>query len=146
MIIREATEADIDAIARLLADDGLGRDREAPGNPVYAHAFAAMSAQPGNVYLVAEAEGALVGCLQFTVIHGLSRKGASRAQIEGVRVHADHRGRGIGEALFEAAFERAAAVGCNLVQLTTDRRRADALRFYERLGFEPTHWGMKRVL
>jgi len=146
MIIREAAEADIDAIARLLADDGLGRGREAPGDAVYARAFRAMSAQPGNVYLVAEEGGALVGCLQFTVIHGLSRKGASRAQIEGVRVHADHRGQGIGEALFEAAFERAAASGCTLVQLTTDRSRADALRFYERLGFEPTHWGMKRVL
>jgi len=146
MIVREAAEADIDAIARLLADDGLGRGREAPGDPIYARAFAAMSAQPGNVYLVAEAGGELVGCLQFTVIHGLSRKGASRAQIEGVRVHADHRGRRIGEALFEAAFERAAASGCNLVQLTTDRSRADAQRFYQRLGFEATHWGMKRVL
>ena len=146
MIIREAGAADIDAIARLLADDGLGRGRESPGDPVYARAFAAMSAQPGNVYLVAETAGEVVGCLQLTVIHGLSRKGASRAQVEGVRVHADHRGRRIGEALFEAAFERAAATGCSLVQLTTDRSRADALRFYERLGFEPTHWGMKRVL
>ena len=151
MIIRDAVEADIAAIAHLLADDGLGRGREAPGDPVYARAFEAMSAQPGNVYLVAEAAedrvgGTLVGCLQFTVIHGLSRKGASRAQIEGVRVHADHRGQGIGEALFEVAFARAAAAGCNLVQLTTDRNRTDALRFYERLGFEPTHWGMKRVL
>jgi ribosomal protein S18 acetylase RimI-like enzyme len=151
MILRQATAADIGPIARLLADDGLGQDREAPGDPVYARAFKAMMGQPGNVYLVAEATkdslgGALVGCLQFTVIHGLSRKGASRAQIEGVRVHADRRGQGIGEALFEAAFERAAASGCNLVQLTTDRSRSDALRFYERLGFEPTHWGMKRVL
>ncbi len=146
MIIREATEADIATIARLLADDGLGRDRESPGDPVYARAFAAMSAQPGNVYLVAEAGGEVVGCLQFTVIHGLSRKGASRAQIESVRVHASHRGRGIGEALFEAAFERANAADCTLVQLTTDRSRADALRFYERMGFEATHWGMKLAL
>ena len=146
MILRAATEADIGAIARLLADDGLGRGREAPGDPAYASAFKAMSAQPGNVYLVAEIEGAVVGCLQFTVIHGLSRKGASRAQIEGVRVHADHRGQGIGEALFEAAFARARAAGCTLVQFTTDRKRTDALRFYERLGFVATHWGMKRVL
>ena len=146
MIIREAAEADIDAIARLLADDGLGRGREAPGDPVYTHAFRAMSVQPGNVYLVAEAEGDVVGCLQFTVIHGLSRKGVSRAQIESVRVHASHRGRGIGEALFEAAFERATVAGCTLVQLTTDRSRAEALRFYERLGFEATHWGMKRAI
>ncbi len=146
MILRAATEADIGAIARLLADDGLGRGREAPGDPAYTSAFKAMSAQPGNVYLVAEIEGAVVGCLQFTVIHGLSRKGVSRAHIEGVRVHADHRGQGIGEALFEAAFARARAAGCTLVQFTTDRKRTDALRFYERLGFEATHWGMKRVL
>jgi ribosomal protein S18 acetylase RimI-like enzyme len=146
MIIREAAEADIDAIARLLADDGLGRGREAPGDAAYARAFRAMSTQPGNVYLVAEAGGEVAGCLQFTVIHGLSRQGASRAQIEGVRVDAARRGQGIGEKLFEAAFERATAAGCSLVQLTTDRRRADALRFYERLGFEATHWGMKRVL
>ena len=146
MIIREAVEADIDPIARLLADDGLGRGREAPGDAAYARAFAAMSAQPGNTYLLAEIAGAVVGCLQLTIIHGLSRLGASRAQIEGVRVDAGHRGHGIGEKLFEAAFQRAAAAGCTLVQLTTDRQRTDALRFYERLGFEASHWGMKRAI
>ena len=146
MIIREARAGDIDAIARLLADDGLGRGREAPGDPAYARAFEAMSAQAGNVYLVAEEAGVLIGCLQFTLIHGLSRKGASRAQIEGVRVRADRRGLGIGEALFEAAFARARDLGCSLVQLTTDRARGDAHRFYERLGFQASHWGMKRNL
>ena len=105
-----------------------------------------MSAQPGNVYLVAEDGGVLHACLQFTLIHGLSRRGASRAQIEGVRVSADQRGKGIGEALFNAAFARARDLGCTLVQLTTDRQRGDALRFYERLGFTASHWGMKRVL
>jgi len=146
MIIREAVATDIDAIVALLADDGLGRGREAPGDPAYHAAFQAMSEQPGNVYLVAERDGELVGCLQFTVIHGLSRKGASRAQIEGVRVHAARRGQRIGEALFEAAFARAREAGCKLVQLTTDQRRADARRFYERLGFTASHWGMKRDL
>jgi len=146
MIIREARAADIGAIVALLADDGLGRGREVPGDAAYARAFAAMAAQPGNVYLVAEEGGALIGCLQVTVIHGLSRQGASRAQIEGVRVRADRRGRRVGEALMEAAFARARELGCTLVQLTTDRRRADALRFYERLGFVASHWGMKREL
>jgi ribosomal protein S18 acetylase RimI-like enzyme len=146
MIVREASEADISPIVRLLADDGLGRGREAPGDPVYVRAFKAMMGQPDNVYLVAEIAGEVAGCLQLTVIHGLSRRGASRAQIEGVRVDAGQRGQGIGEALFEAAFVRAHAADCTLVQLTTDRRRTDALRFYERLGFEATHWGMKRVL
>lgn len=146
MLVREARHEDIDRIVELLADDGLGRGREAPGDPVYAQAFEAMTAQPGNLYLVAEEAGEVIGCLQFTLIHGLSRRGASRAQIEGVRVHADHRGKRIGEALFAAAFARARDAGCTLVQLTTDRRREAALRFYQRLGFEATHWGMKRSL
>ena len=146
MIIREAVAADVEDIVRLLADDGLGRGREEPGDPVYARAFAAMSAQPGNLYLVAEDGGEIVGCLQLTLIHGLSRLGASRAQIEGVRVRADRRGERIGEALFEAAFARARERGCTLVQLTTDRARDDALRFYERLGFVASHWGMKLQL
>ncbi len=147
MIIREAAEADLVAIARLLADDGLGRGRERPGDPAYARAFRAMSAQAGNVYLVAEeTDGALAGCLQYTLIHGLSRTGASRAQIEGVRVSAARRGAGIGEALMRAAIARARADGCALVQLTTDRARADAHRFYERLGFVASHWGMKLAL
>ncbi|MEM8843140.1 MAG: GNAT family N-acetyltransferase, partial [Pseudomonadota bacterium] len=85
MIIREATAADLGQIAALLADDGLGRGREAPGDPVYAQAFARMSAQPDNVYLLAVDGDEVIGCLQFTVIHGLSRSGTSRAQIEGVR-------------------------------------------------------------
>jgi ribosomal protein S18 acetylase RimI-like enzyme len=146
MIVREAVAADVDAIAALLSDDGLGRGREAPGDPAYARAFVAMAAQPGNVYLVAEEAGEVTGCLQFTLIHGLSRTGASRAQIEGVRVRADRRGQKIGEALFESAFARARALGCPLVQLTTDRARGDAFRFYERLGFAASHWGMKRSL
>ncbi len=146
MIIWEAIEADIEPIACLLADDGLGHGREAPGDPSYVIAFAAMSAQPGNVYMVADDDGVLLGCLQFTLIHGLSRKGASRAQIEGVRVRSDQRGNRIGEALFEAAFARARDLGCSLVQLTTDRARGDARRFYERLGFVASHLGMKRNL
>jgi len=131
MIIREANEADIDAIVRLLADDGLGRGREAPGDPAHALAFARMSAQPNNFYLVADEAGDLLGCLQFTLIHGLSRKGASRAQLEGVRVRAERRSQDIGGALFAATFARA---------------RDSALRVYERLGFVASHWGIKREL
>ncbi|MEM7179165.1 MAG: GNAT family N-acetyltransferase [Pseudomonadota bacterium] len=146
MIIREATAADLGQIAALLADDGLGRGREAPGDPVYAQAFARMSAQPDNVYLLAVDGDEVIGCLQFTVIHGLSRSGTSRAQIEGVRVRADQRGKRIGDALMTAAIERAQAAGCRLMQLTTDRQRDEAHRFYERLGFTASHWGMKRDL
>ena len=142
-VIREAGREDLSAIASLLADDGLGKGNERPGDPAYLEAFARMRKQSGNVYLVAERNGVVIACLQYTVIHGLSRTGASRVQLEGIRVHADCRGEGLGEMLVRAAIERARSEGCSLVQLTTDRRRADAFRFYERLGFSASHWGMK---
>jgi ribosomal protein S18 acetylase RimI-like enzyme len=146
MIIRRATEDDLVAVVRLLADDPLGAAREQYAVPLpdaYRAAFAAMEAQPGNELLVAAIEHEVVGCLQLTVIPGISRLGATRAQIEGVRVAAAHRGAGIGESLVHDAIERAKRAGCTIVQLTTDATRADARRFYERLGFEATHVGMK---
>ena len=145
-IIREATDADLQGIAQLLADDGLGRGRESDDITIYRAAHRRMQTQSGNVYLVAEIGGDLAGCLQYTVIHGLSRAGASRAQIEGVRVSAAHRGQRIGESLMTAAIDRARADGCALVQLTTDKTRTDAHRFYERLGFVASHEGMKLAL
>ena len=147
--IRAARRADVPAIVQLLADDVLGATRELPGDPlaqVYWDAFDAMSAQRGNELLVAELEGEVVGCLQLSVIRGLSRQGMTRGQLEGVRVSSRHRGKRIGEALVRAAIERARALGCRVVQLTTDRSRVDAHRFYERLGFEATHVGMKLTL
>ena len=143
MMIRDATRADLPRIAALLADDGLGRGRESTDAEVYERAFDRMRTQPGNVYMIVEEDGEPIACLQYTVIHGLSRAGASRAQIEGVRVSTAHRGRGLGETLMQAAIDRARADGCSLVQLTTDRSRADAHRFYERLGFVASHHGMK---
>jgi len=147
--IRTARRDDVPAIVHLLADDTFGASREQPTDPLpqaYWDAFDAISIQGGNELLVAEANGDVVGCLQLTVIPGLSRMGALRAQIEGVRVSSSHRGQRIGEALVDAATERAKTLGCVLVQLTTDRRRLDAHRFYERLGFESTHIGMKRAI
>jgi len=147
--IRTARRDDVPAIVHLLADDTFGASREQPTDPLpqaYWDAFDAISIQGGNELLVAEANGEVVGCLQLTVIPGLSRVGALRAQIEGVRVSSRHRGQRIGEALVDAATERAKTLGCVLVQLTTDRRRVDAHRFYERLGFESTHIGMKRAI
>ena len=146
MRIREAEAADLPAIAALLADDGLGRGRETGDMEVYRAAFARMLAQPGNVYLVAEVDGFVAGCLQYTVIHGLSRAGASRAQIEGVRVSTTFRGQGIGEDMMRAAILRARDDGCTLIQLTTDKSRDGAHRFYERLGFVASHEGMKLAL
>lgn len=147
--VRPARRADVPAIVGLLADDPIGATREQPGEPLaqaYWDAFDAVAAQGGNEILVAEVDGEVAGCLQLTVVPGLSRTGATRGQLEGVRVSARHRGHGIGASLIHAAIERAREQGCRLVQLTTDRARPDARRFYERLGFEASHIGMKRTL
>jgi len=145
--IRTAVQADLPAIAAMLADDVLGASRERPGDlSVYESAWWQMQAQAGNEVLVAVVDAQVVGCLQLIVIPGLARQGALRAQIEGVRVASTHRGQDIGERMFVHAIERARAAGCHLVQLTTDKRRTDAHRFYERLGFEATHEGMKLEL
>lgn len=144
MIIRCATEDKLPAVVRLLADESLGAAREQVAEPLpgaYRAAFAAMEAQTGNDLIVAVKEREVVGCLQLTVIPGISRLGATRAQIEGVQVATGHRGSGIGEALMQYAIARATQSGCSLVQLTTDASRAEAQRFYERLGFDPTHVG-----
>jgi ribosomal protein S18 acetylase RimI-like enzyme len=144
--IRVATPDDLPAIVRLLADDALGAKREIVSDPlagVYLDAFDAMRAQTGNELLVAECGSEIVGCLQLTLTPGLSRAGMTRGTIEGVRVSSQHRGQRIGELLMRAAIDRAREAGCGLVQLTTDRTRVDAQRFYERLGFEPSHIGMK---
>jgi ribosomal protein S18 acetylase RimI-like enzyme len=147
--IREARRDDLPRVVALLADDALGAAREVPGEPLaaaYQEAFDAMAAQVGNVLLVATAGDDVVGCLQLILIPGLSRAGMLRAQIEGVRVASTVRGRRIGERLVEEALARARASGCGLVQLTSDASRADAHRFYERLGFVATHVGMKLAL
>jgi GNAT superfamily N-acetyltransferase len=105
-----------------------------------------MAAQSGNTFIVAEVDGRLVGYLQLTFIQGLSYKGASRAQIEDVRVARDLRGQGIGARLMEFAEERARAAGCGLVCLSSNKARADAHRFYERLGYVASHLGFKKAL
>jgi ribosomal protein S18 acetylase RimI-like enzyme len=145
--IREVRTEDLAAIVALLADDPLGQTRENPADlGAYHRALAEIAAQSGNTFLVAEIGGAIVGCLQFTVIPGLARGGMRRGQIEGVRVATGQRGRKLGERLMEEAIARARTAGCELVQLTTDASRPDAHRFYERLGFVASHRGMKLML
>jgi len=146
---RTATEADLPAIVRLLADDPLGAARErdeAPLPQAYRDAFDSIQAQTGNEIILAVDGTEVIGCLQFTVVPGLSRLGAKRGQIEGVRVDRRYRGRRVGEILFRRAIERARETGCGLLQLTTDKTRPDARRFYERLGFVASHEGMKLAL
>jgi ribosomal protein S18 acetylase RimI-like enzyme len=149
MIVRKARAADLPAIIAMLADDELGRKREdasSPPNPAYVAAFAAMDADPNQFMAVAEIGGEIVGCLQLTYIPGLSRKGMWRGQIESVRVASAQRGSGLGHKLFEWAIEECRKRGCGLVQLTTDKSRTDAKRFYENLGFVAEHEGMKLSL
>jgi GNAT superfamily N-acetyltransferase len=143
--IRRAVAADVPAIVSMLADDPLGASRERPGDPSYAEAFAEIDADPRQVLVAAVAGDEVVGTLQLTFIPGLSRLGSTRALIEAVRVRADQRGGGLGGDLIRWAVETARARGAALVQLTTDASRKDAHRFYERLGFEATHVGMKLI-
>jgi ribosomal protein S18 acetylase RimI-like enzyme len=144
--LRRATEADVPAIVGLLAADQLGATREGGDLAPYLDAFAALDADPAQLLVVATAQGLVAGTLQLTFIPGLARRGALRAQIEAVRVDAAHRSGGLGTAMVGWAVEEARERGCALVQLTTDKRRARARRFYERLGFTASHEGMKLFL
>lgn len=141
---------DVPAIAELLAADDLGatRDgvRDAADLAAYLEAFKAIDADPAHVLLVADSGAGLVGTLQVTFLQGMSRRGALRAQIEAVRVAASMRGSGLGTAMFAWAIEEARRRGCALVQLTTDKSRTSAHRFYRRLGFVASHEGMKLAL
>jgi GNAT superfamily N-acetyltransferase len=144
--IRRARREDVPAIVRLLADDALGRARESLGEPLpqsYYDAFAAIDADRRHELVVVEAAGAVVGTLQLTFLPYLAYRGGLRAQIEAVRVESGWRGRGLGGRLFAWAIDRARHEGCHMVQLTTNASRADAQRFYARLGFVPSHVGMK---
>ncbi|MEU9604071.1 GNAT family N-acetyltransferase [Streptomyces sp. NPDC048057] len=145
--IRPAATTDVPAIVAMLADDPLGAQRESPDDLApYLTAFERLAADPQQHLMVAVREGRVVGTLQLTVIPGLSRRGATRSVIEGVRVHADERGSGLGSQLIEWAVGESRRQECQLVQLTSDATRKDAHRFYERLGFEASHVGFKLPL
>ncbi|MEJ7649792.1 MAG: GNAT family N-acetyltransferase [Nakamurella sp.] len=140
---RAATE-DVPRIVELLRDDQLGVNREQdPDDPRYRTAFDDITADPRQLLSVLVQHGAVIGTMQLTTIPGLSRLGSTRVIIEAVRVSAVTRGQGLGRRYVQWAIDRARAEGAALVQLTTDRSRTDAHRFYERLGFEASHIGMK---
>lgn len=145
--IRPAVADDIPAIVAMLADDPLGAQRESPDDlGPYLTAFESIAADPHQHLVVAVREGSIVGTLQLTIVPGLSRRGATRSIIEAVRIHAGERGSGLGTQLIEWAVEESRRLGCQMVQLTSDKSRTDAHRFYERLGFEASHLGFKLVL
>jgi len=134
---RRATATDLPAIVKLLADDELGRQREdatIPLNARYVQAFAAIDGDPNQLLAVVERDREVIGCLQLTFIPGLSRLGMWRGQIESVRIASAERGGGLGRTMFEWAIEECRRRGCELVQLTTDKRRPDAYRSMKRLA------------
>ena len=147
--IRKAVHADLTAIVAMLADDALGSTREDSRSPLkqcYADAFQAIDSDPNQLLAVVEHDGKAIGCLQLSFIPGLSRKGMWRGQIESVRIASDARGGGIGRHMIEWAIEQCRERSCGLVQLTTDKSRPDAIRFYKALGFVDSHEGMKLSL
>ncbi|QGN55277.1 GNAT family N-acetyltransferase [Novosphingobium sp. Gsoil 351] len=146
---RDATKADLPAIVTLLAEDTLGERREDPSlplDPTYERAFQIIAANPDQRQIVAERDGAVVGTMQLTFIPGIAFKGAWRGQIEAVRVAGWLRGEGIGGQMIAWAVEQCRARGCRMVQLTSDKSRGAAHRFYERLGWTRSHEGFKLKL
>ncbi len=146
---RAATLADLPTLVKLLAEDPLGATREAPKLPLhhaYLAAFEAIEKDLNNQLTVVESHGDIVAVLQLTFIPYLNRLGTWRCLIEGVRVHKNHRGQGVGQQIFRWAIEQARQKGCGMVQLTSDKQRPDALRFYEQLGFVASHEGFKLTL
>ncbi|MDF1694797.1 MAG: GNAT family N-acetyltransferase [Saprospiraceae bacterium] len=148
-MIRKAMKEDVVAIVEMLANDKLGRLRENFSDPLpetYYDAFEKIDKDDNQELVVIEREGRVIGTLQLSFIPYLTYQGGVRAQIEAVRIHEDFRGYGIGQEVFEWAIQRAKIKGAHVLQLTTDKQRPEALRFYERLGFLATHEGMKMKL
>lgn len=143
MIFRDARRDEVPQIVALLAGDPISASREVPLGDAYRAAFDDIAADPRNRLIVADIDGQVAGTLQLTLIPGLTRGGMLRGQIEGVHVAAGRRGQGIGRAMIGWAVEEARRAGCGLVQLTSDKRRTDAIRFYQSLGFEASHEGLK---
>lgn len=146
IIFRTAVDEDLDAVIGLLADDPVSREREFYQLPLpasYREAFRAINLSSGAEVVVAERKGEIIGVLQICVTPHLTYGGSWRATIEGVRVAEGLRGQGIGTSMMRHAIAAAKRRGCNLIQLTTNAKRVDARRFYEALGFTPSHIGMK---
>lgn len=147
MKFRKALKEDVPFIVQLMADDELGKLREDFKDPLpqqYYLAFSNIDNDPNQELTVIENdEGEIIGTLQLSFIQYLTYQGGIRAQIEAVRIRSDQRGQGIGEQLFRWAIDRAKEKGAHLLQLTTDKKRPDAIRFYENLGFKASHEGMK---
>ena len=146
LIFRKAKREDVTFIVQMLAEDALGKTRENYTNPLpqsYYDAFDKINRDENQHLTIVEKNKEVIGVFQLTFIPYLTYQGSLRAQIEGVRIRADHRGLGLGEKMFLWAIEKSKKEGAHLLQLTTDKKRPDALRFYQKLGFVASHEGMK---
>ena len=146
---RPAQIDDLPAIVDLLADDILGQSRENTGSPLHSNyfdAFEAINDDPNQVFVVFEAEGVIIGCLQLSFIPGLSRQGAWRGQIESVRISSERRSAGLGHKMISWAIDECRERGCRIIQLTSDKTRRDAAEFYSTLGFVASHEGFKQTI
>ena len=149
IVFRTALLADVPAIVALLADDELGSQREIIGTPLdqrYVDAFQAIEADVNQRLVVVADADEIIGTMQISFIPGIARMGSWRGQIEAVRIAAHRRDSGLGHKMFEWAISECRSRGCSLVQLTTDKSRSDAHRFYEKLGFKASHEGYKLAL
>jgi len=149
LIFRLATKDDLLDIVRMLSDDNLGATREKFSEVLsenYIKAFDIINADHNQELTIVEMNGDKVATFHLTFIQYLTHHGGLRAQIEAVRTNSNYRGQGIGKKVFEYAIKRAKEKGCVLLQLTTDKQRPDAIRFYEKIGFVATHEGMKLKL
>jgi GNAT superfamily N-acetyltransferase len=149
LILRKANSKDVPSIVSLLLEDDLGQLREcaqvSPGDSYY-QAFSAIDNDPNQELLIVQKDNEIIGTLQLSFIPNMTFKGSWRCQIEGVRIKESFRGQGIGRWLFERVFDKAKLRGCALVQLTTNKARPEAHKFYESLGFVASHTGLKKVL
>jgi GNAT superfamily N-acetyltransferase len=149
LVFRLANEEDLIDIVRMLADDPIGATREKFDNNLsdnYIKAFKNIQSDSNQELTIVELNGEKVATFQLTYIQYLTHQGGLRAQVEAVRTNSNYRGQGIGKKVFNYIIERATAKGCNLLQLTSDKKRPEAIRFYETIGFIATHEGMKLKL
>ncbi|GAA4722117.1 Ribosomal protein S18 acetylase RimI [Promicromonospora umidemergens] len=146
LIFREANLDDLERVVELIADDAVAARRTGTYGEPHLRAFEAITASPDTELVVAESDGVVIGVMQLTFIPGISRNGASRLLVEAVRVSSELRGQGIGRLLMEHAHERGRERGCVLAQLTSDKQRPKAHRFYRGLGYDQSHEGFKLPL
>jgi N-acetylglutamate synthase-like GNAT family acetyltransferase len=144
--LRKAKQEDLEEIVRLLGDDKFGKERENSSSPNYLNAFLLIEKDPNQFLMVLEKNKAIIGTCHLTLMPSLTFQGSLRMNIEAVRIDTSMRGQGAGEWMIDRAIQFAKEKGCKMVQLTTNKQRLDAKRFYEKMGFQATHEGMKLYL